>query len=126
MKITKKQLKRIISEVISPEPEIPGDPRYQPREESDERDELILALKDKFGLRHIRTTEEFNGTPGGLWLSAEEGTAAPGSDMPLFDYYIDMDPYVFGVHPEFEAFVIDKFGFAPEWNDPGTLMFWPL
>jgi|TARA_R110001583_G_scaffold164565_1_gene317081 hypothetical protein len=129
VKITKRQLRRIIKESM------PG-VDHQVRElwDSDEeestdqkREELMTAVKSKFGLRHVRTTEEFDGTPGGVWLSGEEGaTLATDSDLPLFDYYLDVDPYTFGIHPDFEAFVIDKFGFAPEWNDPGTLMLWPL
>ena len=114
MKTTKRQLRKIIREALS-----------HVREASN-RDDLMDAVKNTFGLKHVRTTEEFDGTPGGVWLSAEEGTLVPGSDLPLFDYYLDVDPYVFGIHPDFEAFVVDRYGFAPEWNDPGTLMLWPL
>jgi len=91
----------------------------------DKRDQLMDALESKYGLR-VRTTEEFDGTPGGVWLNAESNVPETADGMPLFDYYLDVDPYIFGVHNDFEAFVIDKYGFAPEWNDPGTLMLWPL
>jgi len=137
MKITKRQLRRIISEVMSDGPEVPdilgamGGGKFQPREEPDKRDKLMAALQKEWGLKHVKTSEEFDGTSGGIWLSGEEGETAPpwvqdGEDFPIFDYYIDHEPYTFGIHPEFEAFVIDKFGFAPEWNDPGTLMLWSL
>ena len=43
----------------------------------------------------------------------------------MFDYYLDMDPYEFGVHPDFVKFV-GEYGFFPEWNDPGTLMLWRM
>ena len=43
----------------------------------------------------------------------------------MFDYHLDMDPYEFGVHPEFSSFV-GEYGFFPEWNDPGTLMLWRM
>ena len=137
MKITKRQLRRIISEAISDGPEIPdvlgtmGAGKFQPREEPDKRDALMAALQKEWGLKHVKTTEEFDGAPGGIWLNGEEGETAPpwvqdGEDLPIFDYHMNQDPYIFGIHPEFEAFVIDNYGFAPEWNDPGTLMLWSI
>ena len=112
MKITKRHLRRIIKEEIE-------------SMTIDKRDQLMGALESKYGLK-ARTTEEFDGTPGGIWLDAESRVPETEDGLPLFDYYLDVDPYMFGVHPDFEAFVIDNYGFAPEWNDPGTLMLWRL
>jgi len=130
MKITKRQLRRIIKEAMSTS-EVPDVVGAVTGVTGEKRRQLMHALKEEWGLKHVKTTEEFNGTPGGIWLSGEEGSTAPpwvqdGEDLPIFDYYMDHDPYIFGIHPEFEAFVIDKFGFAPEWHDPGTLMLWSL
>ena len=83
------------------------------------------ALQKKYGIKS-RTTEEFGSSPGGVWINAESNVPESDDGLPLFDYYINSDPYIFGVHPDFEAFVIDNYGFAPEWNDPGTLMLWSI
>ena len=90
-----------------------------------QRDKAMAALKQRYGISS-KTTEEFGSSPGGVWINAESDVPLTDDGAPLFDYYIDAHPYMFGVHPDFEAFVIDKLGFAPEWNDPGTLMLWRL
>ena len=114
MKITKRQLRRIIKETVS---QYGNDDRieYHPK-----RDELMDAIYKEFGIRS-RTTEEFGSTPGGVWLSGESNVPETAEGLPMFDYYLNVEPYVFGVHPDFEEFV-GKYGFFPEWNDPGTLM----
>ena len=117
MKISKRQLRRIIKEEVS---------RYNDdRVERDpERDALMDALEAKYGIK-ARTTEEFGTGPGGVWLSGESDVPMDSDGLPMFDYYLDMDPYEFGVHPEFSSFV-SQYGFFPEWNDPGTLMLWRM
>ena len=132
IKITKRQLRRIIKEekakVLAES--MPGVDKQVRElwddEEDPKRDDLMGALQKEWGLKNVKTTEEFDGTPGGIWLSGESDVPVSDSGLPMYDYYMDMDPYNFGIHPDFEDFVIDKFGFAPEWNDPGTLMLWPL
>ena len=111
MKITKRQLRRIIKEQIE-------------SMTVDKRDQLMDALEDKYGLE-VRTTEEFGSGPGGIWLSGASGVPMDRDGLPMFDYHLDMDPYEFGVHPEFSSFV-GEYGFFPEWNDPGTLMLWRM
>ena len=87
------------------------------------REEMMKALKEKFKLSHIDTTENFNGSEGGIWLSGENGELA-SDGRELFDYYSeDYNNYEFGVHNEFNDFC-DENGWYPEWNDPGTLMVW--
>jgi hypothetical protein len=90
----------------------------------DKRDQLMDSLEQEFGLKS-RTTEEFGGGPGGVWINAESNVPETESGLPLFDYYMDVDPYEFGIHPEFEKFA-SQYGFFAEWNDPGTLMLWRL
>ena len=114
MRITKKQLRKIISEQIA-----------HSFEKYPKRDELMHALEKKYNLMS-RTTEEFGQSPGGIWINAESDVPETADGLPIFDYHLDVDPYTFGIHPDFEAFVIDNYGFAPEWNDPGTLMLWSL
>jgi len=106
MKITKRQLRRIIREASA----------------IDNRNELINSLERDFNIT-ARTTEEFGGNPGGIWLNGESGEEA-SDGLRLFDYYAnDGDPYTFGVHKEIENF-IDPYGFYAEWYDPGTIMLW--
>ena len=109
MKITKQQLKRIIKEELG-------------SMTVDKRDQLMDALEDKYGLE-VRTTEEFGSGPGGVWIAAESSDVETSGGLPLFDYHLNMEPYEFGVHPEFSKF-IEPYGFFAEWNDPGTLMLW--
>ena len=118
MKITRRQLRRIIKETVS---QYGNDDRI---ENHPKRDELMDAIHKEFGLRS-RTTEEFGSSPGGVWLSGESDVPETVEGLPMFDYYLDMDPYEFGVHPDFVKFV-GKYGFFPEWNDPGTLMLWEM
>jgi hypothetical protein len=113
VRLTKKQLIAVIKEELS-----------QPMA-VDKRDELMGALKQRYGMEP-RTTEEFGTSPGGVWINAESNVPETEDGLPLFDYHLQVDPYIFGIHPDFEAFVIDRYGFAPEWNDPGTLMLWRL
>jgi hypothetical protein len=110
MKITKTQLRRIIREVAATWP-------------ADPRDELILNLKHKFGLRHVRKSEDFDPTRiGGLWMSAEGGEELGGDR--LFDYYNTDDTYDFGVHSDLVDF-LEQHGQVPEWYDPGTILTYP-
>ena len=89
--------------------------------EDNDRDELMDALEDKYGLK-VRTTEEFGSSPGGIWLSGEDGSLA-SDEYELFNYYADGGRYEFGVHKEFSDF-IKPYGFFAEWYDPGTIMLW--
>jgi hypothetical protein len=86
-----------------------------------QRDKAMSAIEDKFSLRHIQTSEEFDGQPGAIWISGESGDeSSDGTE--LFNYYIDdAEAYEFGVHKEFSDF-IKPLGFSAEWYDPGTLM----
>ncbi len=87
------------------------------------REKMMEMLKQKFHLRHVRPTEEFNGAKGGIWTSGEDGAEA-SDGYPLFDYWSENhDKYEFGVHNEMMDF-LEKNGWYAEWNDPGTIMIW--
>ena len=116
--ISEVRLRKIIRESIS---QYVNDDRV---EHHPKRDELMDVLHKELGLKS-RTTEEFGGSPGGVWISGESNVPETAEGLPMFDYYLDMDPYEFGVHPDFVKFV-GEYGFFPEWNDPGTLMLWRM
>ena len=91
------------------------------------REDMMAALKSKFGLSHVDTTENFFQDPnegvGGIWVGGENGeTASDGKE--LFDYYsTDYGKYEFGVHNELNKF-LEKNGWYAETYDPGTYMIW--
>jgi hypothetical protein len=94
-----------------------------------ERNKLMELLKVKYPTLFISTTEAFNGTDGGVWLSGESGVTDKGG-MKLFDYYASyrLDPrgsYKNGVRYHLANF-LEKHGWQAEWNDPGTIMLWKI
>ena len=89
-----------------------------------DRDDFIDHLKMKFSLDFVSTTEEFNGSEGGVWVSGESGDVYKGKI--IYDYYSeDHKNYELGVLNKFEK-QINKIGWYSEWYDAGTVMIWPL
>jgi hypothetical protein len=88
------------------------------------REKMMAQLSEKWKVKFVRTTEEFNGSTDGIWLSGENGeTNADGFE--LFDYYNEnYNQYEFGVHNSIKEWAESK-GWMFEWNDPGTIMLWP-
>ena len=85
------------------------------------RDEMMEWLEDH--LDFVRTTEEFSGTPGGIWISGENGDEYKGKV--IYAYYSeDYKNRTFGVLNKWEK-ELNKRGWYSEWNDPGTVMIWP-
>jgi hypothetical protein len=136
MKITKRQLRRIIKEAAgkdfftdreaNPHDEtMYGEPEGGYDQSHDERDRLMKLLMVEFPLKHVRTTEEFGSDSGGIWLSGESGETMPDG-LPIFNYYSgDVEPYEFGVHKDFSEF-LGKYDYFAEWHDPGTIMIWKM
>jgi len=93
------------------------------------RDELTAQLAEKFPNMLLRTTEEFNGSNGGIWTSGEDGIDGPlWGKLPLFDYYSrygDSKFYTLGVNNHLYNF-LEKNGWYAEFNDPGTVMLWEI
>ena len=90
------------------------------------QEQLQEALIAKFGRDFfVRTTEEFNGTEGGLWLSAESDKPTMNG-LPLFDYYSQdhsETSYVMGTNKAFVEWLEER-GWYVEFYDAGTVMLW--
>lgn len=89
------------------------------------RKKMMEILRVKYPKLFIRTTEEFDGSEGGIWSSGENGEEAKDG-FRLFDYYAEdynEVRYQIGVHNEIRK-VLEKNGWFAEWYDPGTIMFY--
>jgi hypothetical protein len=85
------------------------------------REEMMEWLEGY--LDFVRTTEEFSGSPGGIWISGENEDEYKGKR--IYDYYSeDYKNRTFGVLNSWEK-ELKKRGWYSEWNDPGTVMIWP-
>ena len=87
------------------------------------RDELIKLIEVKYPKLDVKTSEEFDGRPDGIWCSGEDGVEAEDG-FDLFDYYAEdyaEKRYVFGIHKEFGR-ILKEYGWYAEWQDAGTLM----
>jgi hypothetical protein len=78
----------------------------------------MMTFLEKKGCKVCGTTEEFSGSKGGIWLGGEE-------DDGLFSYYSESSKYVIGVLKTLQE-AAEKRGWYFEWNDPGTIMCWPI
>tara|TARA_B110000908_G_C9991317_1_gene329891 strand:+ start:48 stop:323 length:276 start_codon:yes stop_codon:yes gene_type:complete len=88
-------------------------------QETMNREKLIIKLKKK-GLVVRGTSEEFDGTEGGIWISAEEEM-----NQWHFDYYAESNRFQLGVSEEINKLLEDKGWFA-EWYDPGTIFIYEI
>ena len=86
------------------------------------RDELMDLMETKYKIKSVRTSEDFDGQTGGIWIAGDNGEELGGN--PIFDYYSNSAKYANGVLKQFRT-AVEKTGWWLEWNDPGTLMIWP-
>jgi methionine salvage enolase-phosphatase E1 len=87
-----------------------------------DRDDMIKWI-EKY-MDFVRTTEEFNGSQGGIWVSGENMDEYKG--RVIYDYYSeDYKNRTFGVDNKWEK-ELNKKGWYSEWHDAGTSMIWPL
>lgn len=87
------------------------------------RDNLIELLAKTYPGMFLRTTEEFNGSKGGIWTSGESSIEAKDG-FNLFDYYYrSYTKYEIGVHKEIYD-LLQENGWYAEWYDAGTVMLW--
>lgn len=82
-----------------------------------DRETVVKNLLHK-GIKVVGTTEEFDGSEGGIWLSAEE----PQNNF-FFDYYAESRTYELGIRKTFSD-QLKSLGWYAEWQDPGTLILW--
>jgi hypothetical protein len=87
------------------------------------RDEMKNVMITKYGLSFVKTTEEFDGEEGGLWLGGSDSLMPNGKDE-MFNYYHGGAKYPQGVHKDLAKF-LDKCGWYGQFADPGTVMLWP-
>lgn len=83
------------------------------------RDAMIEWLQET--MKFVSTTEEFDGSPGGIWVSGEDGETLKGKR--IYDYYNEGSTYEFGVLKIWEK-ELNKRGWYSEWYDAGTVMIW--
>jgi len=69
-----------------------------------------------------RTTEEFNGSEGGIWVCGECEDEFKGKR--IYNYYSNLKSYELGVLKTWEK-ELSKRGWYSEWYDAGTVMIWP-
>jgi hypothetical protein len=86
------------------------------------RDEMKNVMITKYGLSFVKTTEEFDGEEGGLWLGGSDSLMPNGKDR-MFNYY-GGTKYPQGVYKDLAKF-LDKCGWYGQFADPGTVMLWP-
>jgi|TARA_R110002073_G_scaffold255450_2_gene417998 hypothetical protein len=90
-----------------------------------ERDNLMDLIEDQFDITLMRTSEEFNGQEGGIWISGENGDTNKDGLL-LIDYYTrNPDNYHFGVHKDLTS-LLDQHNYFAEFHDPGTIIIWPI
>ena len=79
------------------------------------REQMMSALESK-GVYVVGPSEEFQGTKGGIWISAE-------STPSMFNYWSERWADTFGVNPTLDKFVEEN-GWYFEWYDAGTMFAW--
>jgi 2-succinyl-5-enolpyruvyl-6-hydroxy-3-cyclohexene-1-carboxylate synthase len=86
-----------------------------------DRDEMMAWIKQY--MKTVRTSEEFNGSKGAIWVSGENQDKYKGKV--IYDYYSDdTKNRELGVLSTWEK-ELDKRGWYSEWEDAGTVMIVP-
>lgn len=88
------------------------------------RDEIMSIMRDKYGLSFVKTSEEFDGEEGGIWLGGSDGKLMPNAKDDMFNYYHGGSKYPQGIHKDLAKF-LDKKGWYGQFGDPGTVFLWP-
>ena len=88
------------------------------------REQMMATLKTKYPKLFVNTTEEFNGTEGGIWMCGEDCDVVDRKGNRIFHYYAESNSYDFGVIYHLNKWA-NRNGWWFEWNDSGTIMMWP-
>ena len=86
-----------------------------------DRDDMMKFV-EKY-MDFVRTSEEFNGSEGGIWVSGENMDEFKG--QVIYDYYAEGRGYELGVNVKWEK-ELNKRGWYSEWYDAGTVQIWPI
>ena len=84
--------------------------------------EDMIRFVEKY-MDFVRTSEEFNGSEGGIWVSGENMDEFKG--QVIYDYYAGGRGYELGVNVKWEK-ELNKRGWYSEWYDAGTVQIWPI
>lgn len=87
-----------------------------------DRDDMMKWIQQYMDF--VSTTEKFDGSPNGIWVSGENGDEYKG--RVIYAYYSeDHKNRTSGVDNKWEK-ELNKKGWRSEWHDAGTSMIWPL
>ena len=86
-----------------------------------DRDDMMKFV-EKY-MDFVRTSEDFNGSEGGIWVSGENMDEFKG--QVIYDYYAEGRGYELGVNVKWEK-ELNKRGWYSEWYDAGTVQIWPI
>ena len=89
------------------------------------RETVMAKLEAKYPTLFIKTTEEFDGSEGGIWMCGEDCDVTDRKGMPIFNYYAETSSYHFGVIYHLDRWA-NRNGWMFEWYDPGTITMYPL
>ncbi len=86
------------------------------------REEMMDFMQTKYKIKTVRTSEEFDGEIGGIWIAGDNEESL--SNGRIFYYYNNSSKYQGGVLKNVVD-AVGKKGWYFSWNDPGTIMMWP-
>jgi len=90
-------------------------------EKKEDRDGMMKFI-EKY-MDFVKTSEEFSGSEGGIWVSGENMDEFKGKT--IYDYYAGGKDYELGVNVKWEK-ELNKRGWYSEWYDAGTVQIWPI
>jgi len=86
-----------------------------------DREKMMQVLGELFPI--TGTTEDFDGSEGGIWICGECGYLNK-KGIPYFDYYDMSSLYTFGVENKLYR-LAERHGWYFDWYDGGTIMVYP-
>lgn len=87
------------------------------------REELMDLLENKYKIKTVRTSEEFDGQTEGIWVAGDNEEELSGNR--IFYYYNNStSKYANGILKQVKT-AVEKKGWWFEWQDPGTIIIWP-